>query len=123
MKKLGVAPIFAMLVERFGIHTPVGVLTGSLVILPKSANPRYLLFRESKLLWLIKRRDYHAIPEELGRKKEYAELFLRKWTESMGPAKLIYTRTPEGRITLVQVRMQAMSAAFVEQAERLSVWR
>lgn len=86
-------------------------------------NPRYLLYRESKLLWLIKRRDYHAVPEELGRKKEYAELFLRKWTDSMGPARLIFTRTPEGRKKLVQARMRALSAAFVERAERLSVWR
>jgi hypothetical protein len=86
-------------------------------------NPRHLLYRESKWLWLIKRKDYHAVPEELGRKKEYAELFLRKWTESMGPAKLIYSRTPEGRKTLVQARMRAMSAVFVERAERLSVWK
>jgi len=86
-------------------------------------NPRYLLYRESKLLWLIKRRDYHAVPEELGRKKEYAELFLRKWTDSMGPARLIFTRTPEGRKKLVQAGMRALSAAFVERAERLSVWR
>ena len=86
-------------------------------------NPRYLLYRESKLLWLIKRRDYHAVPEELGHKKEYAELFLRKWTDSMGPGQAHLHPHPGRKKKLVQARIRALSAAFVERAERLSVWR
>lgn len=85
-------------------------------------NPRYLLHRKSgKHLWV--RHDYHAIPEEIGRRKEHAEVFLAEWKKRVGKAEFIYTRTPEGRKTLLKARVRAMSAKFVKRSERISVWR
>ncbi|MCQ6274960.1 DEAD/DEAH box helicase family protein [Bacillus sp. V3B] len=86
-------------------------------------NPRYLLYRESKTVGMMTKKDYHAVPEEIGRRKEYAEVFLGKWTKTMGPAQLIYTRNTEGRKRLVEARMKAMSGSFVKKSERISVWR
>ena len=57
-------------------------------------NPRYLLYRESRS-WFLKKRDYHAVPEEIGRRKEHAERFAQLWRKHIGPAELVYTRTPK----------------------------
>ncbi|MCM3739696.1 DEAD/DEAH box helicase family protein [Oceanobacillus luteolus] len=85
-------------------------------------NPRYILHRQSgKTLWV--KHDYHALPEEIGRRKDYAETFLAQWQKKIGKAELIYTRTPEGRKLLLKARMRAMSAKFVKRSERLSVWK
>ncbi|KAB8129165.1 DEAD/DEAH box helicase [Gracilibacillus oryzae] len=85
-------------------------------------NPRYLLHRQSgKRLWV--RHDYHAVPEEIGRKKEYAEIFAKKWNKRMGKAEMIFTRTPEGRKVLLKARLRAMSAKFMKRSERRSVWK
>ncbi|MCJ7839435.1 DEAD/DEAH box helicase family protein [Lederbergia sp. NSJ-179] len=85
-------------------------------------NPKYLLFRQSGKRW-FKRQDYHAIPEEIGRKKEYVDFFLKEWQKRIGKAEIIYTRTPEGRRSLLTARMKAMSAIFVKKSERISEWR
>ncbi|MFC4402929.1 DEAD/DEAH box helicase family protein [Gracilibacillus xinjiangensis] len=85
-------------------------------------NPRYLLHRQSgKHLWV--RHDYHVIPEEIGRKKEYIEIFMKKWNKRVGKADAIFTRTPEGRKLLLKARMRAMSGKFVKRSERRSVWK
>ena len=39
LKKIGVVPIFELIRKRFGSDFPVGILTGSFVIIPKSAIP------------------------------------------------------------------------------------
>ena len=84
--------------------------------------PRYLLHRKSgKRFWV--RHDYHAVPEEIGRKKEFAETLVAQWNKRVGNAELIYTRTPEGRRRLLKARMQAMSSKFVKKSERISVWK
>lgn len=84
-------------------------------------NPRYLLHRQSgKRLWV--RHDYHAVPEEIGRKKEYVEKLLARWNKQIGSAKMIYTRTPEGRRLLLKARLKAMSSKFVKRSERKSIW-
>ncbi len=85
-------------------------------------NPRYLIERNSKFLFL-RRRDFHAVPEELGRKKETAECFLKEWNKRVDRADLIYTRTSEGRKQLLIARMGAMSALFMDKSEQISVWR
>ncbi|WP_092093852.1 DEAD/DEAH box helicase family protein [Bhargavaea beijingensis] len=84
-------------------------------------NPRYLIVRRSR--GFGKRLDIHAVPEELGRKKETAEIFLEEWKKRVGRAELIYTRTPEGRRQLLEARMRALSAAFIPEPERISGWR
>lgn len=85
-------------------------------------NPRYLLYRKSgKRFWV--RSDFHAVPEEIGRKKEYAEIFLAEWKKRVDQAELIYTRTPEGRKMLLKARMRAMSSKFAKKSTRKNIWR
>lgn len=85
-------------------------------------NPRYILHRKSgKRLWV--RHDYHAVPEVIGKKKDYAETFLSHWNKWIGNGSLIYTRTKEGRKMLLKARMRAMANQFNESAKRLSIWR
>lgn len=84
-------------------------------------NPRYVLYRRSGRF--IKKEDYHSIPEEIGRKKEYVEIFLENWEKHMDKATYIYTRTREGRQHLLTARTRSMSAIFMEKSERISEWR
>lgn len=85
-------------------------------------NPRYLLVRQSK--WgPFKRTDYHAVPQLIGKNKTNVEFFLKQWKKRFGQATFIFTRTTDGRKQLLQARMQAMSASFVNKADRLSVWQ
>ncbi|UCD52380.1 MAG: DEAD/DEAH box helicase family protein, partial [Phycisphaerales bacterium] len=85
-------------------------------------NPRYLLVRKNPLGPLM-RRDYHAVPKVLGRKKELAEHFRRRWAKHVGPCELVYTRNTEGRQLLLKARAQSMSAAFQHRTERTRAWR
>lgn len=84
-------------------------------------NPRYLLARRK--IWRFFREDYFAVPEVLARKKEFAEEFARLWTRLVGPVELVYTRTPEGRATLLRARNHSLSGAFQKSAERVSSWK
>ncbi|ADU29378.1 DEAD/DEAH box helicase family protein [Evansella cellulosilytica] len=85
-------------------------------------NPRYIIHRQSgKRFWV--RHDYHAVPHEIGRKKESAEILLNYWQKKVGKAELVFTRTPEGRKLLLKARMRAMSSKFVSRSERISVWK
>ncbi|SES09711.1 Helicase conserved C-terminal domain-containing protein [Gracilibacillus ureilyticus] len=85
-------------------------------------NPRYLLHRRSgKHLWV--RHDYHAIPEEISRKKEYVDIFLKKWNKRIGKGEAIFTRTPEGRRLLLKARLRATSGKFIKRSERKSIWK
>lgn len=85
-------------------------------------NPRYILIRNTPLFKLI-RKDYHPVPEIIGTKKEYAEFFAKMWTKYVGSMKLVYTRSVEGRRILLKARMGAVSAAFVDETERVICWK
>ncbi|MFS0645761.1 DEAD/DEAH box helicase family protein [Siminovitchia sp. 179-K 8D1 HS] len=85
-------------------------------------NPRYILHRTSGNK-RVARHDYHAIPDEIGRKKEYVELFVEKWEKKIGRACAIFTRNVEGRKLLLKARVKAMSGKFVKRSERRSVWK
>jgi len=86
-------------------------------------NPRYLLIRRSRLMGFITRRDYHAVPSALGRKKDYAQFFKWAWGHYVGRAQLLYTRNTEGRQALLKARGHALSAALLARAERKNRWR
>jgi len=85
-------------------------------------DPRYVLVRKSVLGWLA-RKDYHSVPRALGRNKETAEFFRKMWSLRVGPADLVYTRTPEGRRFLLTARARSMAKGFQRRAERLKVWQ
>lgn len=50
------------------------------------------------------RRGWHPVPTELARNKERAEQFAERWREYVGGGELLYTRTPEGRRTMLELR-------------------
>ena len=84
-------------------------------------NPRYLLARPRVLRFLLE--DYFAVPEVLARKKEFAEMFAKKWKRAVGRVDLVYTRTPEGRRLLLKARIHSLAAAFQKRSERVSCWK
>ena len=73
--------------------------------------------------WGIGRTDYHAVPTELGRKREHAEGLLKAWRRLVGRAELVYTREPDGRKMLLRARGHSLSSAFVPRSERVSRWK
>lgn len=86
-------------------------------------NPRYLMIRKSKFGKLFNQKDYHSFPDQLGRKKKYAQFFKSKWSALVGNCEMIYTRVPEGRKILLKARMSSLSARFSPKTERVSKWR
>jgi len=85
-------------------------------------DPRYVLIRKSSRSWFA-RKDYHSVPQALGKNKDAAEHFRKMWSLRVGPADLVYTRTPEGRRFLVNARARSMARGFPRQAERFKFWQ
>jgi superfamily II DNA or RNA helicase len=84
-------------------------------------NPRYLLERRS---WLgsFSRSDYHAIPSAIAARKEWAEDFHAAWRSNVGSSRLIFTRTAQGRVTLLRARTRSFAAGFQRRVDRRSAW-
>src|SRR5690606_19336697 len=91
-------------------------------ILAPIDSPRYIIIRKSKK-GIIMQKDYHAVPEIIGRNKKLAQNFKDLWTEYVGECELVYVRTPEGRKTLLKSRVQSLSAQFDPKPERGNKWR
>jgi len=85
-------------------------------------NPRYILVRRRPLGPLM-RKDYHAVPKVLAKKKESAEYFRKMWAKHVGPCELVYTRNVEGRQLLLKARAQSLSSAFQHRTERTRTWK
>lgn len=90
-------------------------------ILGPVQNPRYLMVRAS---WfgLKRRADYHAVPAAIGARKEAAERFAELWRNRVGSSKLVFTRTAQGRRTLLRARASSFAAGFQRIVDRRSVW-
>jgi len=86
-------------------------------------NPRYIILRKNRLLKFIDQVDYHAVPERLGQKKQFAVHFKDQWLRKVGACKLVYTRTMEGRKLLLKSRLSSLSAEFEEKTDRIQIWR
>jgi hypothetical protein len=85
-------------------------------------NPRYLLVRKTFFgRWL--RKDYHAVPQIIGNKKEFAEYYAKMWSRYVGSMELVYTRTTEGRKLLLKARTHSVSAAFQKRSEKRCCWK
>ena len=97
------------------------VMTAIAEILGPVQNPRYLLVRRS-WLGLFARTDYHAVPADLGARKEYAERFAALWKERVGSSQLVFTRSAEGRKVLLKARMRSFAAGFQRSVDRRSAW-
>lgn len=67
-------------------------------------NPRYLLMRGK----VGKRTDeYYSVPEIFGRQKERVAVFEKHMRKVLGKYRVVYTRTPEGRKTLLRARTKS----------------
>ena len=86
-------------------------------------NPRYVVIRKSFFLNVLSQKDYHSVPEILGRKKQFAEYFERQWRRFVGACELVYTRTVEGRKLLLKSRIHSLSSEFEDKTERINKWR
>jgi len=62
-----------------------------------------------------------AVPDVLGARKEVAESFASAWRAHVGPAQLMFTRTPPGRRVLATAR--ARSLGREEAVEQVHRWR
>ena len=90
-------------------------------VLGPTDNPRYLLVRQSYLGRLL-RVDYHPVPAVIGQNKKNAEFFAKRWQRYVGSIKLVYTRSVEGRVTLLQARTKSLASAFKKKTDRISIW-
>ena len=86
-------------------------------------NPRYVIVRKNRFLFFINQKDYHAVPEIIGKNKKTAELFENQWRRYVGNCELIFTRTISGRKALLKSRMQALSAQFTQNVEHVNKWK
>jgi len=86
-------------------------------------NPRYVIIRRSTLLRVFDQRDYHSVPELLGRNKNQAEYFSEQWRAFVGSCDLVFTRTKEGRQLLLQARIRSLASQLEDNAEHVSIWK
>ena len=86
-------------------------------------NPRYVIIRKAAFWSLIKQKDYHAVPEVIGRNKELAVHFKNEWKRLVGSCDLIFTRSIEGRKLLLKARLKSLSKQFYDGIEHVSKWR
>lgn len=92
-------------------------------VIGKVENPRYIMIRKSSFMGFLNQRDFHSVPDVLGRKKEYATFFDRQWKRFVGHSELVYTKTPHGRKVLLSARMASLASEFDEETERVNKWR
>lgn len=86
-------------------------------------NPRYVLIRKNKFLLLIQQKDYHSVPEIIGKNKKLAEYFKYQWDYLVGECELVFTRTLIGRKLLLKSRVKSLSSQFDDKIEHVNKWR
>lgn len=86
-------------------------------------NPRYLIIRKGFFLQLFSQKDYHSVPDTIGRKKSFAQFFHRRWNHFVGKSELIYTRSIEGRKILLKSRVNTLASEFNNKSQRVNKWR
>ena len=86
-------------------------------------NPRYVIIRKNRFMLFVKQKDYHSVPEILGRNKNLAEYFQSQWERLVGACDLIFTRTIDGRKLLLKSRVKSLAAQFDDKVEHVNKWR
>ncbi|MEO1254980.1 MAG: restriction endonuclease subunit R, partial [Bacteroidota bacterium] len=86
-------------------------------------NPRYLIIRKSTFLSLFNQKDYHPVPDILGKHKSLANQLASFWKDLVGNCSLIFTRNPEGRAILLKARFNSLASEFHEKVERTNRWK
>lgn len=86
-------------------------------------NPRYLIIRKSNLLRMVTKKDYHSVPEILGKHKPLANKLADYWLRFVGNCSLIFTRNPKGRAILLKARFNSLASEFQNKVERTNRWK
>ncbi|MFD2034979.1 DEAD/DEAH box helicase family protein [Belliella marina] len=86
-------------------------------------NPRYVIIRKNRFMLLTKQKDYHSVPEILGRNKHLATYFKGQWEKLVGSCELVFTRTIEGRKLLLKSRVKSLAAQFEDKVEHINKWK
>jgi hypothetical protein len=86
-------------------------------------NPRYVIIRKNRFMLFLNQKDYHSVPEILGRNKNLAEYFKNQWERLVGSCDLIFTRTLDGRKLLLKSRVKSLAAQFDDKVEHVNKWR
>jgi superfamily II DNA or RNA helicase len=86
-------------------------------------NPRYVIIRKNRFMLFVKQKDYHSVPEILGRNKNLSEHFQSQWERLVGACDLIFTRTIDGRKLLLKSRVKSLAAQFEDKVEHVNKWR
>jgi superfamily II DNA or RNA helicase len=86
-------------------------------------NPRYVIIRKNLFMLFFKQKDYHSVPEVLGRNKNLAEYFKGQWERLVGSCDLIFTRTLDGRKLLLRSRVKSLATQFDEKVEHVNKWK
>ncbi|MFD2568487.1 DEAD/DEAH box helicase family protein [Pseudotenacibaculum haliotis] len=86
-------------------------------------NPRYLIIRKGLFLQLFSQKDYHSVPDAIGRKKSFAQFFHRRWNHFVGKSELVYTRSIKGRKILLKSRVNSLASEFNNKTHRVNKWR
>jgi hypothetical protein len=74
-------------------------------------NPKYIIERRGLLLERFITKDYHAVPEIFGGKKEHAELFAKIRGKYVSKFNMIYAMTLKGRRALLKTRKKSFLAS------------
>ena len=91
-------------------------------IIGKVKNPRYIIIRKSKFLIFLKQRDFHSVPELLGKNKILAEYLANQWRRLVGNCELVFVRTVEGRKLILKSRMKSLASQFEDKTEQVNKW-
>jgi superfamily II DNA or RNA helicase len=86
-------------------------------------NPRYVIIRKNRFMLFVKQKDYHSVPEILGRNKNLAVYFKSQWERLVGTCDLIFTRTIDGRKLLLKSRVKSLAAQFNDKVEHVNKWK
>lgn len=85
--------------------------------------PRYLIIRRSRLFSLFSQKDYHSVPEILGKHKSFTKTLELFWKEIVGNCNTVFTRSQAGRKALLSARFHSLASEFQEKAERTNRWK
>lgn len=113
---------FEVIPKNLDTHSAQLYLSALQELLNPIENPRYLVAMKYTFDPKAPVTYYFPIPTFLGKKKKDAERFLEVWEEKMGPSRLVYTRTSEGRLELLKARGQSLGMDEEGYSSRLSSW-
>lgn len=81
-----------------------------------------MIIRKNKFILFLEQKDYHSVPEILGRSKKLAEYFKNQWERLVGSCDFIFIRTLDGRKILLKSSIKLLAAQFDDKVEHVNKW-